>query len=102
MFGGILVKILGGLLIAALLGGGFLYVKSLRLENARLTQGLEAEKKVTEFFRQAAEIDKQTLKQKETEVYEIIENNAPDKSQRIYNMYYRLRQLSPAQPDKGE
>lgn len=103
MFGGLLIKILGGLLVASLLFGGFYYVKNLRNENAKLMASLAAEKKVTEFFREAAKIDQDTLKAKEKEVHEIIKSSGPDKSQRIHDMYYRLRRFSPTtEPDKSQ
>ncbi|MFA5382479.1 MAG: hypothetical protein WC356_04880 [Candidatus Micrarchaeia archaeon] len=90
LFSKIGAYLIGGLLIAGLVGGGYFYVSHLRSENALLTQEVSTQKDTIEFFKKAAKIDIETKEHKD-EIKEVIQSGDP---QRVHDLLRKLRQLS--------
>jgi len=82
--------IVGGFLIAGLVGGGYLYVSQLRTENQTLKAENKAQADTIEFFKKAAQIDTETKEHKD-EIKEVIQSNDP---KRVHELLLRLRRLS--------
>jgi hypothetical protein len=82
--------VIGGALIATLLGGGYWYVSHLRAENALQKVVIEQQQQAIEYYQKAAEIDVDTAKEKER-LHEIIQSGDP---QRVLDYFRRMRELS--------
>lgn len=57
--------VIGGILIAALVGGGYMYVSHLRTQNIKLKAEVVTLKRVAEIYEHDAETDKQMANEKD-------------------------------------
>lgn len=65
MLNALAMKLLGGLLIAALMGGGWFYVKSLRSENALLHRQVVGYQRAMQIIKDDLKRDKEDADEKE-------------------------------------
>jgi len=87
--------LVGGLLVAILAGGSYLWIGSLRSEVSTLKAENQVAKDTIDFFKKAAKINVETAKVQE-EINEVVKSGDP---QRKLDLLIKLRKMSAPAPD---